>query len=58
MKEEEEELMRKSDSGCILSMVELAFFRGTKDDDIEQRYRELRANDIKASFAYAQYIPH
>ena len=52
MKEEEEELMRKSDSGCILSMVELAFFRGTKDDDIEQRYRELRANDIKASFVY------
>ena len=56
MKEEEAELLRKSDSGCVLSMVELAFFRDTKDDDIEQRYRELRANDIKASFVYPQYI--
>ena len=51
MKEEEENLLQRSDSGCILSKVKLAFFRASKEVDIEQRYRELRANDIQASFS-------
>ena len=52
MQEEEEEITRKSDSGCILSKVKLAFFRASKQEDLEQRYRELRANDIKVPPLY------
>ena len=55
VREEEEDLRQRSDSGCILSKVKLAFFRASKDKDIEQRYRELRANDIKASFSWLQF---
>ena len=50
MREEEEEIVRRADSGCVLSKVQLAFFRASKEEDIDKRYRELRANDIKVSF--------
>ena len=49
VREEEEEIVRRADSGCVLSKVQLAFFRASKEEDIDKRYRELRANDIKVS---------
>ena len=51
-KQEEEDLRKKSESGCILSMVKLAFVRAAKEHGedeaaVEQRFRKLRAADIK-----------